>query len=88
MFAYLLRTTTPVDEAQGAEFFRRFLETPGLLHAFDLTGIDNPNDQVVVAVWEDRSAAERYLNESPLRREVDGVLSDVTRTMYEVRAGR
>jgi hypothetical protein len=38
----------------------------------------------VLAVWEDRAAAERYLNSAPLRKEVDGALPSVTRTMYEV----
>jgi quinol monooxygenase YgiN len=88
MFAYLLRAPAPPDEEQGNEFFRRFLENPGLLHAFDLSRIDNPDDNVVVAIWENREAAERYLNGAPLRKEVDAAIPGVTRTMYEVRAGR
>lgn len=88
MFAYLLRAPAPPDEAQGDEFFHRFLETPGLLHAFELVGVEDSNENVVVAVWEDREAAERYLNSNPLRQEVDEAMPGVTRTMYEVRAGR
>jgi len=88
MFAYLLRAPVAPDEAHGEEFFRRFLESPGLLHAFELVGVEDPNDNVVVAVWEDRAAAERYLDGNPLRREVDEAVPGVTRTMYEVRAGR
>lgn len=88
MFAYLLRAPAVPDGAQGDEFFRRFLESPGLLHAFELVGVEDPDDNVVVAVWEDRAAAEGYLDSNPLRREVDEAIPQVTRTMYEVRAGR
>jgi len=60
MFAYILRVQAAPDE-QAKEFFERFKETPGLLHAFDLQGVDDSEDGVVVAVWESREAAERYL---------------------------
>lgn len=83
MFAYILRVHTgPTEETD--DFFRRFKETAGLVHAFDLQGVDDPEDGVAVAVWESREAAERYL-ESQLRRDVDHTLEGVTRTMYEVR---
>lgn len=88
MFAYILRAPSLPDTAQGDEFFRRFTETPGLIHAFELAGVDDPGDQLVVAIWESREAAERYLNEAPLRKEVDGAIPGVTRTMYEVHASR
>ncbi|HSG78206.1 MAG TPA: antibiotic biosynthesis monooxygenase, partial [Acidimicrobiia bacterium] len=69
MFAYILRVRAePSDEMD--EFFRRFKETPGLLHAYYLEGVDDPEDAVAVAVWESREAAERYL-ESQLRHQVD-----------------
>jgi heme-degrading monooxygenase HmoA len=83
MFAYILKARAPADD-QAKEFFRRFKETPGLLHAFDLQGVDDSEDGVVVAVWESREAAERYLQGAPLRREVDEAYPTVTRTMYEV----
>ena len=83
MFEYILRVRGVPDEQQ-AEYFRRFTEQPGLLHAFDLQGVDDPEDGVAIAIWEDRAAAERYLNEAALRREVDATYPDVTRTMYEV----
>ena len=83
MFAYILRAKGPPSDRE-AEFFRRFKETPGLLHAYDLQGEDNPNDRLAIAIWESRDAAERYLKSSPLRREVDQAVSGVTRTLYEV----
>lgn len=83
MFAYILRVHTQPSE-ETDEFFRRFKDTPGLIHAFNLQGADDPEDGVAVAVWESREAAERYL-ESQLRNEVDVALEGVTRTMYEVR---
>ncbi len=83
MFAYILRVhTQPTEETD--EFFSRFKETDGLIHAFNLQGVDDPEDGVAVAVWESREAAEAYL-ESQLRREVDVTFEGVTRTMYEVR---
>jgi heme-degrading monooxygenase HmoA len=87
MFAYILKVHAAPDE-QAKEFFRRFKETPGLLHAFDLQGVDDPEDGVVVALWESREAAERYLGGASLRREVDQAYPTVTRTMYEVLDGK
>lgn len=83
MFSYIVRADAIPDE-QSNEFFERFKQTPGLLHAFDLRGVDDPDDSLVVAIWQDRKAAEDYLNKSPLRKEVDQTISGVTRTMYEV----
>jgi heme-degrading monooxygenase HmoA len=83
MFAYILRVHAPYSE-EGKEFFQRFKQEPGLLHAYDLQGVDDPDDAVLLAVWETREAAERYLNEAPLRREVDQAYPTVTRTKYEV----
>ena len=84
MFAYILKSD-PVDDAVSDEFFKRFKSTPGLLHAYDMRGADDPNDQIVVTVWEDRKAADEYLSKSALRKEVDQTVSGVTRTMYDVR---
>ena len=88
MFAYILRAPDVPQNEQTEEFFRRFLEEPGLLHAFDLYGVDNPSENLVVAIWESREAAERYLDQAALRREIDESIPKVTRTKYEVRAGR
>ena len=83
MFAYILRARQEPN-TQFAEFFRRFKETPGLLHAYSLEGEENPSDGLVVAIWESREAAQRYLERSPLRREVDQAVPSVTRTFYTV----
>ncbi len=87
MFAYILQgpTVAELDQAQSDEFFRRFAETPGLLHAFELERENDPADTLVVAVWTDREAAQRYIEGSALRREVDQALPGITRTMYAVR---
>ena len=84
MFAYVLRVRAAPSETTD-EFFRRFKETPGLLHAYSLQGADDPEEGLAVAIWESREAAERYLTGSQLRRQVDQALPSVTRTMYEVR---
>lgn len=83
MFAYILRAKDAPND-QMEEFFRRFKETPGLLHAYSMQGEGNPNEGVVVAIWESRQAAQRYLDGSPLRREVDQAMPSVTRTLYSV----
>jgi heme-degrading monooxygenase HmoA len=83
MTAHILRAQQVPNE-EFAEFFRRFKETPGLLHAYDLQGEENPNDTVVVAVWENREAADRYLKSSQLRREVDQAVPSTRRTFYNV----
>jgi heme-degrading monooxygenase HmoA len=88
MFAYILRAPQAPDDEQTDEFFHRFLETPGLIHAFDLRGVEDPDENLVVAVWESREAAERYLDASPLRQEVDRTIPGITRTMYEVRGSK
>ena len=84
MFAYILKSD-PVDDAVSDEFFKRCKSTPGHLHAYDTRGANDPNDQIVVTVWEDRKAADEYLSKSALRKEVDQTVSGVTRTMYHVR---
>lgn len=83
MFAYILRADQPPSD-QTNEFFRRFKDTPGLLHAYSLQSEDDPNDSIAVAIWESREAAERYLQSSPLKRDVDQALPTVTRTFYAV----
>jgi heme-degrading monooxygenase HmoA len=84
MFSYILKIHAPAD-AQTDEFFERFKKTPGLLHAYDLQGVDDPDDGVVVTIWDSRKSAEAYLQESSLRKEVDVAFPEVARTMYEVR---
>lgn len=87
MFAYILQgpALADLDRSQSEEFFRRFAETPGLLHAFELEREDNPADTLVVALWTDREAAQSYIEGSALRREVDEAVPGITRTMYAVR---
>jgi heme-degrading monooxygenase HmoA len=84
VFAYILRARG-VDVNQADEFFRRFKDTPGLSHAYSLQSVDDPEDGGVVAIWDSREAADRYLRESQLRQEVDRSMPNVTRNMYEVR---
>jgi heme-degrading monooxygenase HmoA len=84
MFAYILSAPALPQTPQTDDFFRRFCETPGLLHAFELSRVDDPDESLMVAVWESREAAERYLNGAPLRQEVDEAIPSVTRTMYNV----
>jgi len=88
MFAYILKAPNTPNTKETDEFFRRFCETPGLLYAFDLSEVDTPAASLVVAIWEDRVSAERYLNSAPLRKEVDQAIPAVTRTMYEVRGSK
>ena len=83
MFAYILRVHAPRSD-ETDEFFRRFKDTPGLLHAYSLQGEDDPNDGVALAIWESREAAERYLQSSSLKLEVDQAVPSVTRTFYSV----
>ena len=83
MFAYILRVHT-VPSAATDDLFRRFKETPGLLHAYSLQGVDDPAEGEVVAIWDSRDSAEAYLR-SQFRQQVDQSIPGVTRTMYEVR---
>jgi len=83
MTVYILRAQQAPNE-QIAGFFRRFKETPGLLHAYDLQGEDDPSETVVVAVWESKEAADRYLKSSSLRNEVDQAVPSARRTFYNV----
>lgn len=84
MFAYILRMNAPASDQIDA-FFDRFKQTPGLLHAYSLQGVEDANDGVAVAIWENRAAAEAYLQKSSLRQEVDRTVPGVKRTLYEVR---
>ena len=84
MFAYLLHAPNTPRTSETDEFFRRFTETPGLIHAFDLVEESNPDQSIVVAVWETREAAEQYLSKAPLRKEVDQAIPQIKRVMYEV----
>jgi heme-degrading monooxygenase HmoA len=88
MFAYILSAPNAPSPEQSDDFFRRFSQTPGLLHAFDLEPADGSGAPMVVAVWESREAAEAYLSAAPLRKEVDEAIPQVTRTMYNVRASK
>lgn len=83
MFAYILRAKAAPDDVP-ADLFARFKETPGLLSAYDLQGEQDPNDGVVVAIWESREAAMRYLDSSSLRREADETVPNISRTFYRV----
>ena len=73
-----LPATRPTSSSAGSR------TPPGLLHAYSLQGEDDPNDSGVVAIWESREAAERYLQSSPLKRDVDQAMPEVTRTFYSV----
>jgi heme-degrading monooxygenase HmoA len=84
MFAYILYAPNTPQTPQTEEFFRRFTETPGLLYAFDLMAEDGQHEAAVVAVWDSRESAERYLNQAPLRREVDELMPQIRRVMYRV----
>jgi heme-degrading monooxygenase HmoA len=83
MFAYVLRTTQAHGE-RAKDIFRRFKESPGLLHAYLLQGEADANDAIMVAIWESREAAERHLAASPLPREWDQTAPDTTRPFYTV----
>ena len=83
MFAYILRAKAAPEDVTS-DLFARFKDTPGLLYAYDLQGEEDPTDGVVVAVWESREAAMRYLDTSVLRREADATVPDITRTFYRV----
>lgn len=70
MFAYILRAPVAPNE-QSTEFFRSSKEAPGLIHAYSLQGETDLNESLAVAIWESIEAAIRYLETSPLLREVD-----------------
>ncbi len=89
MFACIVATHTraPENEAPIMEYYNKFLETPGLLHAYVSRGMDDPMAVRSVAVWESREACERYL-ESQLRGQIDYALPPINRVTYEVTAGK
>jgi len=84
MFAYILKPPPMPRSRQTDEFFSRFKQTPGLLHAYNLEEVGKLDQSLVVAVWESKEAAERYLSSDPLKKQVDETITGVTRTMYEV----
>ena len=84
MFSYILTVNAPADP-QSDDMFRRFKETPGLLHAYDLEAVDSPNDMVVVTIWDNEESANAYLQKAPLRKEADAAYPGIKRTMYRVR---
>lgn len=84
MFAYILYAPQTPRTEETDEFFRRFTETPGLLYAFDLMAEEGQDDGAVIAVWDSRESAERYLEGAPLRKEVDEAIPRVNRVMYQV----
>jgi hypothetical protein len=84
MFAYILYAPETPRTEETDEFFRRFAETPGLLYAFDLMAEEGQNNGAVVAVWDSRESAERYLNDAPLRKEVDQAIPRAHRVLYQV----
>lgn len=83
MFAYILYAPNTPRTPETDEFFRRFTQEAGLLYAFDLVP-ETEGDPAVVAVWESREAAERYLEQASLRQQVDQAIPQVRRVMYEV----
>jgi heme-degrading monooxygenase HmoA len=83
MFADILSVRAEADE-QSAEFFRRFKQEPGLVHAFPLEGEDDPQDGRSVTIWESREAAMRPLQQADLRREVETSYPEVVRVLYKV----
>ena len=84
MFAYLLHAPNTPRTEETDEFFRRFTEEEGLMYAFDLQEVNDPDQGIVVAVWDTKEAAERYLTGAALRRAVDAAMPQITRVMYEV----
>ncbi|HSP53955.1 MAG TPA: antibiotic biosynthesis monooxygenase [Dehalococcoidia bacterium] len=75
------------DEGRSAktdEFFRRYKETPGLLHAYFLEDENDPSKTGTVSIWESKEAFSRYLQTASLRREVDQAIPSVKRTGYKV----
>ena len=69
---------------QTVELFQRLAQEPGLLHAYSLQRVDDPETGMVVGIWESREAYERFFEHSPLRREADFAVRGARRTLYEV----
>ena len=84
MFVHILSTQQGPPTERTAELFQRFKDVPGLEQAFSLQSEDDPNEGYVVAIWESRESADRYLEEHPLRRSVDEAMPGVTRKLFRV----
>lgn len=70
--------------AKSDEFFRRYKETPGLVHAYFLEEEGEPNKAEIVSIWESKEDFSRYVESAPLRREVDEAIPSVKRIGYKV----
>jgi hypothetical protein len=84
MLAVILRLEGRRDETTD-DIFRRFKSTEGVVAAYQLVGVDNPEDLVTFTVWKDDASRLKYMNESPIKREVDLTWKKQTRTVYTVR---
>ena len=84
MLAVILRIEGRRDETAD-NLFQRFKSTEGVVATYQLEGVDNPNDLVTFTVWKDEASRMKYMNESPLKKEVDRAWSKQTRTVYTVR---
>ncbi len=84
MFVHVFEAEFGLPSERTAELFRRFKETPGLLHAYSLQRADDPAAGMVIGVWESRDAYNQYLEHSPLRREADVAVRGARRTLYDV----
>lgn len=70
--------------AKSDEFFRRYKETPGLVHAYFLQKEGAPDQAEVISIWESKDDFSRYIESASLRREVDEAIPSVKRIGYEV----
>lgn len=84
MFAHVFEAEFGVPSLQTAALFRRLNQEPGLVHAYSLRRVDDPETGMVIGIWESREDYERFFEHSPLRREADVTVRGARRTLYEV----
>lgn len=81
MIAVIMKFPATRDQEKD-ELFKRFIKTPGVVHAYQL---ENDAGGATVTVWESQAARDAYMASS-LRSDVDTALPGLTREVFNVRS--
>ena len=82
----MIATLLTLNGAPSEALFKKFLETTkGVVAAYQIEEIDNPQAGAVFTVWKDAASRDAYMKSSPVKAEVDKTYANQSRTVYRVR---